>query len=675
VGVDTGGTFTDLVALEEGGAPRARKLASTPDDPSRALFEGLADLVPARAGRASHELVHGTTVALNALLTGRVARAALVTNAGFADLIEIGRQDRPDIYALHPVKPEPLVPRERRFEVAQRSWPAHGGARDAAAGPRIVEVARPDSAELERLRRAVAASGAESVAICLLHAYADPAIERAVAEALAPLGLPITCSAELLPVYREVERFSTATVNAALVPVLSRYLERLAQGLGGARLSILQSSGGTLPAERAALEPVRVLFSGPAGGVVGAGRAAAECGLEAVVTLDMGGTSTDVAFHDPRLAAGPPASDLRVAGHPIAVPSLDLHTIGCGGGSIVRVDAGGILHVGPDSAGADPGPVAYGRGEEPTVTDAHVALGHIAAEGFLDGRLPLDVDAVARAFERLAARLGVRPVEAAQGVLDVARAAMRRALGVMTMQRGKDPRALPLVAFGGGGGLHALPLARSLAMPGALVPALPGVLSAFGMARADALRDHATSVLEPLGAWSARRRAGVLATLARAGRDELRAAGLPASRIEVETSLDLRYRGQSYELAVPEGPAVAELFAARHRERYGFDLEGREVELVTLRARAIARTPPPAPGPPARSRPAPGTARVGERRAWFGAWIVCPRFDRSALPPGAGIEGPAIVEEFSGTTLVPPGALARVRGGGHLWLSDPGRVH
>ncbi|MEE8469523.1 MAG: hydantoinase/oxoprolinase family protein [Planctomycetota bacterium] len=665
LGVDTGGTFTDLVLADDSGTVRSVKVPSTPDDPARALLAGVRLLCDGDGGgdgggkrsgeggagddllQSGLEVIHGTTVALNALLTGRTARTALVTNAGFRDLLEIGRQERPDIYSLHPRKPAPLVPRERRFEVHQRSWP------DGQGG--ILEVSVPSSAELLKLVRAVQRSRAESVAVCLLTSYADPSIEERVAAALAPLGIPITCSAAILPAYREIERFSTAVVNAALVPVLGAYLERLGKEFDGHRLSVLQSSGGTLEAAAAAREPVRVLFSGPAGGVVGAGRAAAQCGLSSIVTLDMGGTSTDVAFRDADAENLGTVNDAVVAGHPIAVPALDIHTIGCGGGSLVRVDAGGVLHVGPESAGADPGPVCYGRGEEPTVTDAHVLLGHIAPQAFLNGTLELDEGAVQRAFERLAERLGSTPADTAAGVLEVARAALRRAVGVMTMQRGMDPKALPLVAFGGGGGLHAAALARSLGMPGALVPAQPGVLSALGMTTADALRDHQCTVLAPLADWGRERRGRALKRLAETGRQELREAGHAARAIRSEYSLELRYRGQSYELTVPEGRSPAQVFAFQHEERYGWRMDAGEVELVTLRARAVVRVAPPVvAGPQPRRRARPAAAVVGTRRAWFEQWVECERIDRSRLAPGHVVQGPAIVEEYSVTTLVPP---------------------
>lgn len=658
LGVDTGGTFTDLVLLD-GQEVRVEKLASTPDDPGRAVLEGVA-----RLGGASAELevVHGTTVALNALLTGRHARTALITNAGFRDLIEIGRQARPEIYALHPRKPEALVPRELRFEVGQRSWPAPDGG--------LETVAEPDDSELAALRRRVQRSGAESIAICLLHAYADPTIEARVAEGLRELGLPITTSAGLLREYREYERTSTAVANAALVPVMQRYLERLRPGLGAARLSILQSSGGALSAERAALEPARVLLSGPAGGVVGAASAARAAGLEQLITLDMGGTSTDVAFHAAHARLEDSVATAEVAGLPIGLPSLDIHTIGCGGGSLVRLDASGVLHVGPESAGAIPGPACYGRGGALTVTDAHVLLGHVASGTFIGGRLELDEDAVARGFEELARRLAVTPVEAARAVLDVARAAMRRAIGVMTMQRGRDPRDLPLVAFGGAGGLQAAALAADLELPGALVPALPGCLSAFGMASSDAVADRSLTLLQDLAACRPRTRRAHFAVLAEEARTELRAAGHPASRIQLERSVDLRYRGQSFELSLPDAlrADLGEAFLARHEARYGWALREREVELVNLRVRAsVRRGEPELPRP--RRRKLPAAARCGQRAADFGESVMAPVLDRARLEPGVSFEGPALVEEFSGTTLVPPGSRAQVTRGGHLWIT------
>ena len=671
IGIDTGGTFTDLLLLEDGkgrttGRISVAKVASTPGDPARAILAGLELLGGLRPG---DHVVHGTTVALNALLTGRIARVALVTNEGFADLLEIGRQDRPDIYALHPEKPAPLVARARRFEVASRIWPAL--ADDGRTAGRLERVRRPKPGELARLARAVRESGAESIAIGLLHSYADPRSELELARALAGLDLPITCSAVLLSEHREFERFSTAAVNAALVPLMRAYLGTLAPRLAGARLSLLQSSGGTLPAARAAEEPVRALFSGPAGGVVGATHAAEEASFRAFVGFDMGGTSTDVAFHDSARGGERPLEQalepVRVAGHPVGVPALDIHTIGCGGGSLVRVDAGGILHVGPESAGADPGPVAYGASDVPTVTDAHVLLGHVASGPFLGGRLELDRRAVERAFARLAKRLRCSSAEAARAVLDVARAAMKRALGVMTMQRGQDPARLPLVAFGGAGGLHATALAASLGMRGALVPRFPGALSARGMTAAEPQLDLVDTVLAPLASLDPRARKRRLRDLVERAERELRAQGAERRALRCEATLDLRYQGQSFELRLHDSPAAAADFHRAHARLYGYALEEREIELVCLRVRArVAQATRPSRRP--RTRGLPRSAVRDHRPVELERRQRTRVLERERLPPGCTFTGPALIEEYTGTTLVPPGWRARVTAGGHLWL-------
>jgi N-methylhydantoinase A len=659
IGVDTGGTFTDVVA-RDGERLETTKLPSTPADPSLAIERALATL---GGPRRSDVIVHGTTVALNALLTGRLGRVALVTNSGFADVLEIGRQERPEIYALHPTKPAPLVPRALRFEVRSRHWPR-------IDGRGLERVSEPSAAELARLARALRAAGAEAVAVCLLHSWADPRPERRLARALAPLGLPITTSAGILPAHREVERFSTAVANAALVPVLEGYLARLARRTAPARLRLLQSSGGTLDAARAAREPARLVLSGPAGGVVGAAAAAAEAGLGAIVGLDMGGTSTDVSFladgTGGARAATTHAPSL-VGGACVALPALDLHAIGCGGGSLVGIGPGGVLAVGPESAGADPGPVAYGRSERLTVTDAHVLLGHVAEGPFLGGRLALDVEAVRRAFAAFARRLGARPEATARGVLDVARASMRRAIGVMTLQRGRDPRASSLVAFGGAGGLHAAALAGELGMRSALVPLHPGLCSALGMTRAGAAPERMRTLLVPLARCPAAARRRIFAELLRDARAELRETVPTARAALVERVLELRYAGQSHELRLPEGPARAAAFHRAHEELHGYALPEREVELVALRLVLIARPPHPRA---ARLRPRrlPPDAVRGEREADLGRRLRVPVLDRLALVPGVCFEGPALVEEFSGTTLVPARWRASVTLGGHLLL-------
>ena len=667
VGVDTGGTFTDLVLAVPGEPVRIAKVASTPGDPGQALLEGLRQLgVPDARGAT---VVHGTTVALNALLTCRTGDAALVTNEGFEDLVEIDRQARPDLYAMEPQRPAALIPRERRFGLRQRSWPSPG------PGGTVEQAVCPTEQELADLCDRVVASGVKSVAVCLLHSYADPGPEERVARALRERGLECTTSAGLISEYREAERFSTAVCNAALIPVVRSYLERLDGALPEARLEVLQSSGGGLSASRAAREPVRVLLSGPAGGVVGAARAAAAAGLEAIATLDMGGTSTDVAFHSPGAELSGLAEEVRVAGHSIAVPTLDMHTVGCGGGSIARVDAGGVLRVGPESAGADPGPVAFGRGgTQPTVTDSQVVLGRIAPRtaegGFLGGSLELDVDAAMAAYDRLGAALGVNRVQAAEAVIDAANASMRRALGVMTMQRGRDPRSTPLVAFGGGGGLAAADLARGLGMPSALIPASPGVLSAHGMTEAERSVDRSASVLRPLRDVSREERGALIEDLLKQAQEALAEGDLLEAPLRHEASLSVRYRGQSYELSIPDCEDPEGAFHRAHQDRFGWTLEEHEVQLVHVRLRATEALERGArPAASASSGPDPTPT---ERRSvvFGGEHVIVDVHERAALLEGARVKGPAIIEEYSGTTVLPPGSEARVVGGLGLLIRE-----
>ncbi|HWP64909.1 MAG TPA: hydantoinase/oxoprolinase family protein, partial [Candidatus Limnocylindria bacterium] len=529
VGVDTGGTFTDVVA-RVGREVRRCKVRSTPHDPAVAVLAGLARL----AGSAPVVLHYGSTVATNALLERRGARVALVTTAGFEDVIEIGRQTRPRLYDLTPVPPRALVEARHRIGVAERV---------AADGRVLVPLS---AAEVRRVTAAVRRSGAHAVAVCLLHGYARPAHERRLGRALRPLGLHVTLAHELQREHREYERTSTAAVNAYVGPLMARHIGRLAAGTRG-RLRVMQSSGGLIASRIAAAEPVRTILSGPAGGVVGAAAAARAAGLPRIVTLDMGGTSTDVAVVDGPLAF---RTETTIDGLPVRLPVLDIHTVGAGGGSIARVDAGGALVVGPESAGADPGPACYGRGLAPTVTDANLVLGRLRADDFLGGEMQLDVARARRALDPLARWLGCSVERAAAGMLAVANAAMERAVRVITVERGLDPREFTLLAFGGAGGLHAAELADALGIERVYLPRDPGLLSAWGVLSADAVRDLVATVrlLEPATAVLARR----LRPLEREAAAALARDGITRPRIE--RVLDVRYAGQSYELQVPFGP-------------------------------------------------------------------------------------------------------------------------
>jgi len=578
VAVDTGGTFTDLVARGPNGEVLRSKRPSTPDDPGRAVTEGLAALgVPVAA------VHHGTTVATNALLEGRGAAAVLVTNAGFEDVLRLRRQARPDLYALHPVVPPPVVPRARVLGV--------GGRR----GPRgeVIDELEDLGAWIDRHRAVLAA--APAVAVSLLHAYVDGADEARVARALrgAFPGLPVSTSHALAPVVREFERTATVATNAALAPPMTTYLARLSEAVAPAPLTVMGSGGGRLTAEEAAAGPVHTVLSGPAGGVRGAWAVGRRCGREALLTLDMGGTSTDVSVVRGELQ---PTDDGELAGHPLRIPLLPIETVGAGGGSVAFIDAGGALRVGPRSAGAVPGPACYGRGGvEPTVTDAHVVLGRL--EALLGGDFPLDLQAARAAVSGLAVALDAGTQETAAAILAVAEANMARACKRVSMERGIDPRALTLVAFGGAGGLHACSLADELGCPEVLFPTAPGVLSAQGILEAP--REVALTRSFPAGDGPPELAEARAALLAEARRR------LPHGAV-AQSLADCRYAGQTWALAVPMPDDVGGLrdaFDALHRDRYGYALPSAAWEVVALRLywRTLEETPPVQACAPART--------------------------------------------------------------------------
>ncbi|MCC6783828.1 MAG: hydantoinase/oxoprolinase family protein [Planctomycetes bacterium] len=642
VGIDTGGTFTDLAVLDRGRL-RIHKVSSTPADPGRAVVEGLAAL----RGERAVDVVHGTTVGLNAVLTGRLARTAFVTNEGFVDLVEIGRQDRLGLYDLEPHRAGFPVPRSLRFTVATRRL-ADGTLESA-----------PTRHELRRLAAQLKAARVEAIAIGLLHAHAHPGDERVVADALRALGVPITCSAELVARAGEFERFSGAVLNAAIQPIVGVYLAKLQDAVAPGRLRLLRSSGGILGDDEAVAFPARAMFSGPAGGVIATARLAALRGEDRVAALDMGGTSTDVALVTRHLE--PSADERRIAGLPLPLPSHDVHTVGCGGGSLAWVDAGMALRVGPASAGADPGPACYGRSDEATVTDAHVALGHIAADTLLGGGLPIDPDRSVRAIERLAKRLGIGTAAAAEGVLTVADVAMARALLVITSERAVDPVRVPLVAYGGAGGLHAAALAARLGMPYALVPPSPGALSAIGLALAGESREELEPVFATLSPSRVRELSSRAAALA--ARTQQALGGRSRCGVDVK----LRFAGQGGGLWIRFGPGLERRFRAAHRDRYGFDAPESDVEVVELRARADR------PGPALRrfaELPRVGRAQaLPSRRPPLGGPSLR-EYRRDEVPRGAELVGPVLIRETTAVTRVPPGWRARVDDTGLRLTSD-----
>ncbi|MBN2232603.1 MAG: hydantoinase/oxoprolinase family protein [Deltaproteobacteria bacterium] len=652
IGVDTGGTFTDFI-WHDGGQWHEHKRLSTPDNPAAAVLAGLREIT----GMRPFAVCHGSTVATNAILEHRGARTALVTNRGFTDVIEIGRQQRPELYHLACRRTPPLVPETLRFGVAGRIGPD---------GDELVPLAEN---ELPALATAIREARVESVAVCGLFSFANPAHERRLRDALTPLGIPVSLSAEVLPEFREYERTSTTVVNAYVAPVMDRYLAHLTDRLGDRRpLRIMQSNGGSITAATARRESVRTILSGPAGGAVGAAAIGRTAGHEKLITFDMGGTSTDVALIDGRL---PLTMEGGIAGLPVRVPMIDIHTVGAGGGSIAHLDAGGALNVGPRSAGADPGPVCYGRGTDITVTDANLYLGRLLSDRFLGGSMTLDRTRLKEPFAALAEKLRITPTELAEGILTIANTTMERAIRVISVERGHDPRDFALFSFGGAGGLHACFLAAQLGIPTVLVPCNPGLLSALGMLLADIVKDFSRTVMLDGVAATPKRLRAELAPLEEQGRRELAAEGVTAAGISTEPLLDMRYRGQSHELMVPFTTAFRQAFDELHARIYGHADDTRPVEVVNvrLRARGTPKKPPLERLPP--GGPVPSAAAfVDERAVIFAGRPHTTRIiDRARLLAGNIVDGPAIVTEYSSTIVVPPFAALAVDAFGNLIIT------
>ncbi len=666
VGIDVGGTFTDAVAVHADGRSRVAKVPTTPTDPSRGLLEAVSALVAAgvEAGKI-RRVVHGTTIATNALLTGRTARVVLCATAGFRDILGIRDGMRPDMYDLHQPRPRELVRRADRLEVRER-----------IAGDGSVLVPLTDT-EIERVVAAVRRRKPEVVAVALLFGYLEPAHEARLGAALrtALPGVPVTLASDVAREFREYPRTATTVVAAALRPVVGDYLRRAAEGLAGlgvlAPLLVMESTGGLLPGARAALEPHRLTLSGPAGGVGGAIELAGRLGIHEFLTLDMGGTSVDTCLVQEDAASR--VNVQHVLGAPLLVPALDIVSAGSGGGSIARLDAAGGLFVGPDSAGADPGPASYGRGgRAPTVTDAHVVVGTLAPTTLLAGSLSLDPARARAALEPLAAALGMDVVSAAHGIVELTTAGLAAALRRVSVERGADPRGLPIVAFGGAGPLHAGSLLRELGLGEVIVPPAPGLLSASGMVAADIRLEAAQTVLIRLDvARPATLARWFVAQAARLGR-QLLADGVKAGRHEFEANVDCRYLGQGHELTVRldglDAAAVGRLagaFHAVHEARYGHRAQD-PVEAVTMRLSAIGRLDAYAPAVVAPGRPdgvpdraarlasrtvrLPGHGRPRRATVWR----------RDLLRAGDRIVGPAIVEQLDATTLVLDRQVARV---------------
>ncbi len=639
VGVDIGGTFTDLVLSVEGQL-HIHKLLSTPGDPAQAMLDGLRTISPGGL-EALDRIAHGTTVATNAILERKGARCALITTQGFRDLLFIGRQNRPVLYALQPELPPPLIPREHCYEVPERL--DHTGA-----------VLTPlDLAALDAVLDEIARAGIESVAVCFLYSYVNPAHERAVRDRILARGLldesQIALSGEVLPEFREYERASTVALEAYVRPVMSRYLKQLEATLPRPdSLRVMKSDGGIISASAARDRAILTALSGPAAGVIGAFHLAKLAGFDQIITLDMGGTSTDVA-----LCPGEPIrrAESEIDGLPLRMRLLDIETVGAGGGSLARLDSGHLLHVGPESAGADPGPIAYGRGgTQVTVSDANAVLGRLDAEHFLGGRMTLDVDSARAALQRLADQMHLPLDEAARGVIALANANIDRAVRRVSVARGHDPRRFTLVAFGGAGPLHACEIAERLNIPRVLIPRLPGVLCALGLLVADVTRDTSYSLLgrpDNLNDLLAEMLSQARADLAREGIDEANMLFTPL--------VDARYRGQAYELTIPVVDDLAAAFHAAHERTYGHALPGREVELVNLRVQAVGAVAKPILTPePIRDNDG-SSARIGQKNGLT-------LYQRDQFIPGASFSGAALIFQLDSTTYIPAGWSARVDG-------------
>jgi len=634
VGVDTGGTFTDFVIVRNGEIEIFKEL-STPQEPEEAIMKGMA-----RAGNsAASEVIHGSTVATNALLERKGARTALLTTEGFEDILVIGRQTRRELYNIFVTRPDPLVPAGLRMGVRERTL--YDGS-----------IATPlDQDHLQTLINRLRSENVESVAVCLLYSFANTEHENKVLCALEPLRLRVSLSSRILPEYREYERTSTTVINAYLAPLMSRYLRQLTERLPHGSLRVMQSNGGTMRAKTAADAPVKTILSGPAGGVVGAFHVAQACGYSRVITFDMGGTSTDVSLCDGDVKV---THEGQIDGMPIGISMMDIHTVGAGGGSIAELDAGGALKVGPQSAGADPGPICYGKGHRLTVTDANVILGRLLPRFFLGGTMPLAKARIEPALDMLGWTKQWRSVEElAQGVVDVVNNNMEQAIRLISVERGYDPREFALFCFGGAGGLHATHLAEALGMRRVIVPQFPGALSALGLLLADVRKDYSRTVLINAAGSDAQVKTA-FAALHSIGMAELEAEGFKKNKIHRIDSLDLRYRGQSYELTVPLVARFIEKFHKAHERRYGYANRGRDVELVNVRTTFLGRTAKPKFSKTVKQRREPEP--VERQPCWIDRRRVrTDIYDRAILGHGHVIQGPAIIGEYSSTTLVPPG--------------------
>lgn len=669
IGVDTGGTFTDVCAFDEGtGRVHVRKVSSTPDDPGRAIVEGVEAILDQIGSRTIGEVgyfAHGTTVGTNALLTGRGARTGLITTRGFRDLLELGRGRRPSMYDPQADKPEPQVPRHLRKEVTERV--RHTGAVETPL----------DEDDVRRAVRELRDAGVESIAVCLLYSYLNADHERRIGEIISE-EMPevyVSLSCDVLPEFREYERLSTVVTNSYVGPVVANYLARLRGVLADRGLTavphVTQSNGGVIPFSTAESLPVRLVLSGPSTGVVGAAQICSAAGFDDIITFDMGGTSSDISLVQegrPKVTAG-----MELDGRPVRSPMLDIHTVGAGGGSLAWIDSGNHLRVGPQSAGAFPGPACYGNGVDAAVTDANVVLRMLNPEYLLNGQMKIDRSASVAAVQRLAESLGLSVEETALGILRVVTANMARAIRVVSVQRGYDPRDYALVPFGGAGPLHASRLARELGMRTIVIPEIPGAQSALGLLMTDVKTDFMRTLITAVDDTTAAAVDDVFDELAARAAEWFVEEEVEESGRTLRRRMDLRYRGQNFELAVevPTGhrfaadgaDAVIELFHEAHERVYGYRSEDAAVEVVTFRLEASGSAPHVDLRRDESSSSDPAKAVVETRSTCFdpvAGYVDTPVYDRALLTPGDVFTGPAIVEQMDTTTVLLPSDVCRV---------------
>ncbi len=658
VGIDVGGTFTDVAVLTDGRLS-VHKLPSTPDNPSRGVQQAVSELDVAGAG-----FVHGTTVATNALLEGKGGRTALVTTLGFEDVLDIGRQSRAELYNLNLERPPALAPWELRFGLPERVEP----------NGNILEDLSPEA--LTALMSLIAEAGVDGVAVSFLFSFLNPAHEEMTLRALQQLPGPpfISLSSRVLPEFREYERTSTVVVNSYVGPVMARYLRELEEALGR-DLRIMQSSGGSITAHLAAEQPVRTILSGPAGGVVGAFHTGCQASFPDIITLDMGGTSTDVSLCPGRIKE---TTSANVGGYSISVPMIEIHTVGAGGGSIARLDSGGALVVGPQSAGADPGPACYGKGDRITVTDANLVLGRLRPDRFLGGRMTLDLSRSRELMEELAADIAATAGETALGIIRVVNAKMERAIRAISLERGYDPRRFTLIPFGGAGPMHCCELAQSLAIPRVLIPPHPGILSALGVAVADVVKDYSRTVMLQGDDINQSRLEEEFHGMENLARRELAAEGLPETSMKARRFLDVRYVGQSFELTVDcpnlarRGDLTATIgsrFFRAHRQRFGYADRQESVEIVNLRLKLEVPVEKPAPQPQPEVGLDPAAALLERVEVTFPEGnLLTSLYDRELLQSGNRISGPALVLQLDATVVISPGWAGRVDALGNILL-------